>query len=151
MSSVVSDPLDTETIATLLADDGARTILVATKEEPRSAAELSERAAVSEPTVYRRLERLREHDLVVERIEPVTDGKNYKTYQARLDGVDIDLPPRGSPPRSVVANRWPTASPGLFPRCEYVCTHRSAPVRPRDAADRPTGQRRTQRGVGACD
>ena len=95
ISSVVSDPLDTETIATLLADDCARTILVATKDEPRSAAELSERAAVSEPTVYRRLERLREHDLVVERIEPVTDGKNYKTYQARLNGVDIDLAPEG--------------------------------------------------------
>jgi predicted transcriptional regulator len=92
---VVSDPPDTETIAELLADDCARTILVETKDEACSAAELSDLAGVSEPTVYRRLERLREHDLVVEEIRPVTDGKNYKTYQARLDGVDIDLDPDG--------------------------------------------------------
>lgn len=89
------DPPDTETIGELLADDCARTILVETKDEPCSAAQLSERAEVSEPTVYRRLERLREHDLVDEEIEPVTDGKNYKTYRARLDGIDIDLDPDG--------------------------------------------------------
>jgi len=36
--------------------------------KPRSTAALSEAAGVSEPTVYRRLERLREYDLVAEDI-----------------------------------------------------------------------------------
>lgn len=93
--STVSDPPDTATIADLLADDCARTILIETKDQARSAAELSDRAGVSEPTVYRRLERLREHNLVVEEIRPVPDGKNYRTYRARLDGVEIDLDPDG--------------------------------------------------------
>lgn len=88
---MVSDPPDAATLAALLADDCARRILVETKGEPCSAAELSDRTGASEPTVYRRLERLREHDLVAEEIRPVPDGKNYRVYRARLDGVELDL------------------------------------------------------------
>jgi predicted ArsR family transcriptional regulator len=88
---VVSDAPDTATLAELLADDCARDILVETKAEPCSAAQLSDRTGASEPTVYRRLERLREHDLVDAEIRPVPDGKNYKVYRARLDGIELDL------------------------------------------------------------
>ena len=88
---MASDPPDAATLAALLADDCARAILVETKAEPCSAAQLSDRTGVSEPTVYRRLERLREHDLVAEEIRPVPDGKNYRVYRARLDGVELDL------------------------------------------------------------
>ena len=56
-----------------------------------SAAELSTRTDVSEPTVYRRLERLGEHDLITEEIQPVTDGKNFKRYRATLDRLELDL------------------------------------------------------------
>jgi DNA-binding transcriptional ArsR family regulator len=87
----VSDPPDVATLTDLLADDSARQILVETKGEGRSAAALSERLGVSEPTVYRRLERLREADLVVEEVQVVTDGKNYSVYRAQLDGVELDL------------------------------------------------------------
>lgn len=87
----MSDAPDAAEVGELLADDCSRRILVETKGEPRSAAELSERTGVSEPTVYRRLERLREHDLVSEEVQPVTDGKNYSVYRARLDGVSVDL------------------------------------------------------------
>jgi predicted transcriptional regulator len=87
----VSDVRDPEALADLLGDECARTILVEAKKEPRSAAELSDCAGVSEPTVYRRLERLREYDLVTEDIQPVTDGKNYKLYRTELDGIDLDL------------------------------------------------------------
>jgi predicted transcriptional regulator len=87
----VSDVRDPEALADLLGDECARTILVEAKKEPRSAAELSDYAGVSEPTVYRRLERLREYDLVTEDIQPVTDGKNYKLYRTELDGIELDL------------------------------------------------------------
>jgi predicted transcriptional regulator len=87
----VSDVRDPEALADLLGDECARTILVEAKKEPRSAAELSDSAGVSEPTVYRRLERLREYDLVTEDIQPVTDGKNYKLYRTELDGIELDL------------------------------------------------------------
>jgi predicted transcriptional regulator len=87
----LSDVRDPEALADLLGDECARTILVEAKKEPRSAAELSNRAGVSEPTVYRRLERLREYDLVTEDIQPVTDGKNYKLYRTELNGIELDL------------------------------------------------------------
>ncbi|MFB6250361.1 MAG: ArsR/SmtB family transcription factor [Halobellus sp.] len=87
----MSDVRDPEALADLLGDDCARTILVEAKKEPRSAAELSDRAGVSEPTVYRRLERLRQYDLVTEDIKPVPDGKNYKLYRTQLEGIELDL------------------------------------------------------------
>jgi len=87
----VSSVRDPEALADLLGDECTRTILVETKKEPCSAAELSDCAGVSEPTVYRRLERLREYDLVREDIQPVTDGKNYKLYRTDLDGIELDL------------------------------------------------------------
>ncbi|GAB3329286.1 ArsR/SmtB family transcription factor [Haloplanus salinarum] len=87
----MSDVRDPEALADLLGDECARTILVEAKKEPRSAAELSDCAGVSEPTVYRRLERLREYDLVTEDIHPVTDGKNYKLYRTELEGIELDL------------------------------------------------------------
>ena len=85
------DMQDPEALADLLGDDCARTILVEAKGESLPAAELSEIADVSEPTVYRRLERLREYDLVTEEIQPVTDGKNYKLYRTNLEGIKLDL------------------------------------------------------------
>jgi predicted ArsR family transcriptional regulator len=91
----VSDVRDPEALAELLGDECARTILVEAKREPRSAAELSERAGVSESTVYRRLDRLREYDLVTADIQPVTDGKDYKLYRTRLDGIELDLDESG--------------------------------------------------------
>jgi len=91
MPVAVSDVPESAALAELLADDCARHILIETKREPCSAAELSTRTDVSEPTVYRRLERLGEHDLIAEEIEPVTDGKNYSVYRAQLDGVSLDL------------------------------------------------------------
>jgi predicted ArsR family transcriptional regulator len=87
----VSDVRDPEALADLLGDECARTILIEAKKEPRSAAELSDRAGVSEPTVYRRLDRLSEYDLIAGDIQPVTDGKNYKLYRTRLEGIELDL------------------------------------------------------------
>jgi predicted ArsR family transcriptional regulator len=79
------------TVAELLADDVARGILEATTTEAMAADALAEHCGVSTPTVYRRLERLRDHDLVVARTEPDADGHHYEVYRARLDRVIVDL------------------------------------------------------------
>ncbi len=88
---MVSDGTDAAALTDLLADDCARHILIETKNDPCSASELSARIDASEPTIYRRLERLQQHDLVSEEIRPVTDGKNYKVYQAQLHSVTLEL------------------------------------------------------------
>jgi Sugar-specific transcriptional regulator TrmB. len=88
----VTEP-DPETVATLLADEAARTILTETVREPRSAAELTETCQVSGPTVYRRLESLERAELIdmETRLDP--DGDHYEVYSATLDRAVFDLQP----------------------------------------------------------
>lgn len=75
----------------LLDDDVARTILAATSVEPMSASELATRCGVSEPTVYRRLERLQAADLVVEGTELDPGGDHYNVYRARFHRLLVEL------------------------------------------------------------
>lgn len=78
-------------IADLLDDSYARDILAETSIEPRSAKMLSEHCDASLPTIYRRIERLQEHDLLTAQQQLAPDGNHYKTYEARLERVSIDL------------------------------------------------------------
>lgn len=82
-------------VASLLADECARTILVETVSEPMSAEELSEVCDVSPQTVYRRLDALAEEDLVEEDLRPDAEGHHYTVYTATLDRVVVDLTPDG--------------------------------------------------------
>lgn len=84
---------DPETVATLLADEAARTILIETVGEPRSATELSEVCQVSGPTVYRRLESLERAELIDAETRLDPDGDHYEVYSATLDRVVFDLQP----------------------------------------------------------
>lgn len=88
----MSEDCAIEDIAALLEDETARTILTATSVEPMSATALSERCGVSEPTVYRRLEDLREHNLIEERTRPdPSGGHHHQVYAPRLERVTIEL------------------------------------------------------------
>ena len=78
-------------VAGLLEDDVSRTILGATSVDAMSASELAERCDVSEPTVYRRLDELREADLVTEGTELDPDGDHYKVYRARFQRLLVEL------------------------------------------------------------
>ncbi|WP_435347651.1 ArsR/SmtB family transcription factor [Haloarchaeobius sp. HRN-SO-5] len=78
-------------VAALLEDDYARSILVHTSTRPMSASELSERCDASPPTIYRRIDRLREHDLVEAEQELDPDGHHYEVYSATLRRVTIEL------------------------------------------------------------
>jgi len=88
----VSEDPDIETVAGLLEDETARTILTQTSQEPMSARMLKQQCEASGPTIYRRLEQLRECDLVVERTEPdPEDGHHRKVYAPNLRRVTVAL------------------------------------------------------------
>ncbi|WP_256300096.1 ArsR/SmtB family transcription factor [Haloarchaeobius salinus] len=78
-------------VAGLLEDEYARAILVNTSSEPMSATELAERCDASPPTIYRRIDRLREHDLVESEQELDPDGHHYEVFVANLERVTIEL------------------------------------------------------------
>jgi DNA-binding transcriptional ArsR family regulator len=86
------DEPDVETVAGLLEDETVREILTETDREPMSATRLKERCDASGPTIYRRLERLREAEFVVERTRPDPDeGHHRSVYAPNLDRIEIDL------------------------------------------------------------
>jgi DNA-binding transcriptional ArsR family regulator len=88
----VSAEPDVEAVAGLLEDETARTILTATSQQPMSASELEAHCDASGPTIYRRLERLRDHDLVVERTRPDPAGGHHsKVYVPNLRRVTVEL------------------------------------------------------------
>lgn len=87
----MDDDPDLATIAPLLADECARTILEATVDERLSAEALAERCDVSTPTIYRRLESLQDAGLVTVEQRPEADGHHFKVYSATLDQVVVDL------------------------------------------------------------
>lgn len=81
-----------ERIAAVLEDPTARTILTETSQEPMSATTLSDRCGVSEPTIYRRVEDLRDCDLLVERPELDPDGGHHRTlYATNFERVTVEL------------------------------------------------------------
>lgn len=82
---------DGDELFALLDDEYARTILRATSQEPLPATALADRCEASEPTIYRRIDRLEACGLIesTHRLDP--DGHHYKTYRARLDRITIAL------------------------------------------------------------
>ncbi|MFP9193934.1 helix-turn-helix domain-containing protein [Natrialbaceae archaeon A-CW1-1] len=88
----MSEEDEIERLAAVLEDSTARTILTETSQEPMSATTLSERCGVSEPTIYRRLEELRESDLLIERTKLDTDGGHHRTmYATNFERLTVEL------------------------------------------------------------
>ncbi|MFC6907113.1 helix-turn-helix domain-containing protein [Halalkalicoccus tibetensis] len=85
------DRLTVETVGELLEDEYARAILAETSREPLSADELAERCDASSPTIYRRINRLQEFDMLREQQTLSTDGHHYRRFSARLERVTIEL------------------------------------------------------------
>lgn len=89
-----TDPMAEEelaAIASLLEDDYARAILRHTSEQPLSANDLMDRCDASKATTYRRIDRLREHDLLESYQEYDPDGHHYEVYAATLDELNVRL------------------------------------------------------------
>lgn len=85
------DP-DLETIAGLLADETVREILIQTSVEPMSARTLKEHCDASGPTIYRRLDRLREAAFLDEYTRPDPEGGHHRqVFAPNLDRITIEL------------------------------------------------------------
>lgn len=82
---------DVREIAALLEDEYAHAILIYTSQDSMSATELSEVCDASPSTIYRRIERLQECDLVEDQLRLDRDGHHYKAYSASLERITIDL------------------------------------------------------------
>nr|WP_241432034.1 winged helix-turn-helix domain-containing protein [Haloferax mucosum] len=87
----MTDESDLETLTSLFDDRHVRAILAATSAEPHSARELSEQCDVSVSTIYRRLERLADAELVHERTRPRRDGHHETVYVAALDRFELTV------------------------------------------------------------
>lgn len=87
---VVSEDPDAAAVAGLLEDDTARRILLETRTQPMSAETLSDRCGVSPSTVYRRIEDLREHDLIESQTRLEEDGHHYEVFSATLEQIVIN-------------------------------------------------------------
>ena len=85
----MSEEADEEALLELLDDEYARSILTATSAEPMSAKELSEACDASVTTVYRRIDRLKDHDLIEEQLRPQPDGNHYKVFAGTLSRVEV--------------------------------------------------------------
>lgn len=86
------DEPDLATVAGLLEDETVRTILTETSQEPMSARSLKTHCDASGPTVYRRLERLREANLLVERTRVDTaDGHHRTEFAPNVERITMLL------------------------------------------------------------
>ena len=92
----MSEEPDVETIGAMLEDPTVRTIPTQPSPEPLSATTLSDYCDASQPTVYRRLEDLRECGLLVERTRPDPDGGHHRTiYATNLERITVELEDEG--------------------------------------------------------
>lgn len=80
-----------EEILDTMGDKYARMVLAALSNGPHSAKELGEACDLSLPTVYRRIELLKEHDLVKERTIVAQDGNHYRTFECNFNSTVISL------------------------------------------------------------
>jgi len=87
----VADERPIEDILDTIGDDHARDVLAAISEEPRPASEVADACDLSLPTVYRRIEMLKEHDLVSSETAVADDGNHYDVFKSNFDGTVIRL------------------------------------------------------------
>ncbi|MDG5777981.1 helix-turn-helix domain-containing protein [Haloarculaceae archaeon H-GB2-1] len=75
----------------LLGEELVRQILAATSREPLSVKELSEECDVARSTIYRRVEDIVAHELLVERTQLEPDGSHHSVYDANVDHLTVDI------------------------------------------------------------
>lgn len=80
-----------EEILDTIGDQQARRLLAEVSRESQSAKELAEKLDVSQATVYRRIDMLKEHDLVTEQTLVADDGNHYQVYECNFNSTVISL------------------------------------------------------------
>lgn len=89
--TAVSTDDSSEALLSLLGKERVRQILVETSRESMSAKELSEKCDVDVSTIYRRVDEMVEHDLLVERTQIEADGSHHSVYEPNIDHLDVDI------------------------------------------------------------
>lgn len=87
----MADERTIEEVLDTMGDEYAREILAAVSLDPRSAKELADALDLSLPTVYRRIEMLKEHQLVKSRTLVADDGNHFEVYECNFDSTVISL------------------------------------------------------------
>ncbi|MFB6071626.1 MAG: transcriptional regulator [Halobacterium sp.] len=82
---------DANDLLELLGDEYVQGILAATSQEALAAKELGEALGADVSTVYRRVDDMLDHDLLVEETRIVEDGSHHSVYRANVDHVDVDI------------------------------------------------------------
>ena len=80
---------DADELLALLDDEYARAILAELTTEPMSVSELCTACEMSDPTAYRRLNRLEAVNLVTEEQVLDPDGHHHKRYRATVEEVSV--------------------------------------------------------------
>lgn len=79
------------TLLELLGDETTRRVLRAVADRPRGGREVAERADVSRPTAYRRLNELQEAGLIATEFALDPDGNHHKQFHATLEELNVQL------------------------------------------------------------
>ncbi|MFQ3293580.1 MAG: DNA-binding transcriptional ArsR family regulator [Halobacteriales archaeon] len=87
----MSSECDEDELLALLEDEYARAVLSATSAKPMSVETLSEQCKASESTIYRRINRLEDQDLVAEQTRIDPEGHHYSVYESRVRNVEIEF------------------------------------------------------------
>lgn len=82
------DPPDPAEILAVLADEDVRTI-IRTVEEPMTAQELQMQCDIPESTLYRKLERMTDVDLLSQRTRIRRDGRHTNEYTTAFESITI--------------------------------------------------------------
>ncbi|MFC7116414.1 ArsR/SmtB family transcription factor [Natronoarchaeum sp. GCM10025703] len=90
-STVVDRELTSETVLELLNASYTQTILEAVSSEPKSARELTADCGASRPTIYRRLNRLQDADLVETSMMYDSDGHHRTVFSATFEKVSVKM------------------------------------------------------------
>jgi hypothetical protein len=91
----VSDAPPPEDALALLADEYARSVLIATTTEPMTVPTVAAEIDAAESTVYDRIADLRDAGFLTEVTRADEDGNHYAEYRARLDRLAVSVTPDG--------------------------------------------------------
>lgn len=90
-SNAAEEPVDTDELLALLGDEYARNILSTLGDESLPAREIANRSEISRATVYRRINRLEDVDIVEEVMSIHPEGQHRREFRIAHDHIELSL------------------------------------------------------------
>lgn len=98
---------NSESVLNELGDPRTRKLLAIIDENSRSVKELAEELDASKATIYRRLEILEEHELVLRNVTVSADGNHYTVYESNFIRASITVEDEGFDVRVARKDEYP--------------------------------------------